>query len=164
MPLPWWTSQSTIATRSEPERDLGVARGDRGVVEEAEAHRPAGERVVAGRAHERERILLDGRDRRPGREQRRLVARRGADRVRVEPGLAFHASHPVDVLREVRTLDLLGGRRPSELVVGERPEQDLEPGLRLRVAARRVEVGQVGMGDDLHVAPVGVRTKFTRRR
>ena len=51
VPLPWWTSQSTMATRLDAMGALGVARRDGGVVEEAEAHRDGRPRVVAGRTH-----------------------------------------------------------------------------------------------------------------
>ena len=49
VPLPWWTSQSTIITRSRPERIERMPRRDRDVVEQAEAHRSRRQRVVAGR-------------------------------------------------------------------------------------------------------------------
>ena len=65
---------------------LHVACGDGDVVHEAEAHCPGGRRVMPRRANERKRPSLGGVDRAPGREQRRLPARRGRDRVRiVEP-------------------------------------------------------------------------------
>ena len=50
VPLPWWTSKSTMATRSSPWRVEGVAGADHGVAEVAEAHRGRGLGVVAGRA------------------------------------------------------------------------------------------------------------------
>ena len=50
VPLPWWTSQSRIITRSSPRRIDRVARRDGDVVEQAEAHRAGRQRVVAGRA------------------------------------------------------------------------------------------------------------------
>ncbi len=43
----------------EPELRLRVARRDRHVVEHAEPHRLVGERVVAGRANEREAAAID---------------------------------------------------------------------------------------------------------
>ena len=53
VPLPWWTSQSRIITRSSPRRVERVARRDRDVVEQAEAHRPRrgrrGGRAAGGR-------------------------------------------------------------------------------------------------------------------
>ena len=56
VPLPWWTSQSTIATRSSAELGLRAARRDGDVVEEAEAHRALGGARggrAAGRARSR---------------------------------------------------------------------------------------------------------------
>jgi hypothetical protein len=47
---------------------LHVACSDGDVVDEAEAHRALRERVVAGRADEREAVPVDGRQRAPGRE------------------------------------------------------------------------------------------------
>ena len=55
----------------EPELGLRVARRDGDVVEEAEAHRPVGERVVAGRADEREAAAVDRLERDPGGERAR---------------------------------------------------------------------------------------------
>ena len=73
VPLPWWTSQSTISTRAAPGPPRRLGR-DRRVVEQAEPHRAVGHGVVAGRTHERERV-----PRAPAhRRQRRLD--RGARR------------------------------------------------------------------------------------
>ena len=58
--MPWWTSQSTMSTRSPGGHQGGGGHGH--VVEEAEAHRPVGQGVVAGRS---------GRPRRPGAAARR---------------------------------------------------------------------------------------------
>ena len=64
-------------------RRLGVARGDRGVVEEAEAHRVRGFGVMARRAGCDKGVanlaahdLIDGEDRAAGRSQRGFVAAR----------------------------------------------------------------------------------------
>ena len=57
----------------QAELRLGPARGDRHVVEQAEAHRPLALGVVARRPREGEPAAADGFDRRAGREQRGLV-------------------------------------------------------------------------------------------
>src|SRR5205085_7266390 len=54
----------------DPELGLGLPRSDRDVVEQAEAHRATGQRVVAGRADEREAAPRDGPARATGREAR----------------------------------------------------------------------------------------------
>src|SRR5438552_10860653 len=86
------------------QRRLGVAGGDRDVVEEAEAHRAAGKGMVARWAHEREAAPLDGVDRTPRGQQRGLVARRRGDRVRVEQGRDLDPLDEVDVGRLVAAL------------------------------------------------------------
>ena len=66
-----------VEDRDALEAELGLREtgGDGDVVEEAEAHRAAGERMVAGWPYEREAVALDGLDRAPGGEQRRAVGR-----------------------------------------------------------------------------------------
>ena len=111
VPLPWWTSQSRIATRSSPSSACACARGDRDVVEEAEAHRPVGGRVVPGRPHEREAAGARRLDRAAGGEQRRLEARL---RASVSPSSQVgrvDAADPGDVLGGMAAFDLLDGRR-----------------------------------------------------
>ena len=66
VPLPWCTSQSTISTRSAPERVDRVARGDGHVREQAEAHRARGLGVVAGRAQRGEAHALAAAEERLG--------------------------------------------------------------------------------------------------
>ena len=72
VPLPWWTSKSTIATRSRPSSRCATRAAIGDVVEEAEAHRAFGQRVVAGRPDEREAAAERSLDRGPGRERRGL--------------------------------------------------------------------------------------------
>jgi hypothetical protein len=67
---------------------LERARGDRDVVEDAEAHRVALRRVVAGRPHEREAAAARGLDRCADGEERRLPRRLARRRVGVEPRTA----------------------------------------------------------------------------
>ena len=85
VPLPWWTSQSRISTRSQPVRVERVPGRDGDVVEQAEAHRPRALGVVAGRpvgaeAGRRRRRRAAGRRARPRR-------RRRAARPRTSPAL-----------------------------------------------------------------------------
>ena len=49
VPFPWWTSQSTIITRASPRDVKCVPRRHGYVVEQAEAHRARGQRMVTGR-------------------------------------------------------------------------------------------------------------------
>ena len=77
-----------------PELRLRVARRDDDVVEDAEAHRAVVEGVVPRRAHEREPTDLDRADRAPRREPGRLLGRRLADRVAVEPALLRERCDP----------------------------------------------------------------------
>ena len=72
-----------MATRREPELRLREAGGDGDVVEEAEAHRAPGERVVAGWPDEREAAALDRLDCPPAARQRRAVRRLGRRGVAV---------------------------------------------------------------------------------
>ena len=51
VPVPWWTSKSTIATRSAPYAGLGVTPGDGGIVEEARTHRRRDFGIRARRAN-----------------------------------------------------------------------------------------------------------------
>ena len=122
---------------------------DGDVVEDAEAHRAAGERVVAGRTDEREAAAQRRLDRRPGRERGSLERRRGADRVAVEPDRVVDRADELDVLGGVAEQELLGRRRaalaPDVLV----REQDREPLGPLRVAAGRVQPRQRGVRQDV---------------
>ena len=112
-----------VDDRDPLEAELGLrrARRDRDVVEEAEAHRAVGGRVVAGRPHEREAAGADRLDRAAGGEQRRLVARLRRRRVAVEPGRSVDAADPRDVLGGVAALDLLDGRRLCLRATGRPP-------------------------------------------
>ena len=120
----------------EPELLLRVARRDRDVVDEAEAHRAVGQRVVAGRPHEREPAAVDRFERDPGRQRRRFPRGLRADRVRVEvPG-------PVDRPQEreiwlgVNSRELLLACVPLDRLAAE-PEQ---PVLALGMVPGRMEV------------------------
>ena len=56
MPLPWWTSQSTISDAPDAVLALRIARRDGDVVEQAEAHAAIRRGVMAGRTHDAERV------------------------------------------------------------------------------------------------------------
>ena len=97
-----------------------VARGDRDVVQQAEAHAARGRGVMAGRAHERDAVVhlppLHGireRDARAGGQQRDLVRVRRDVRVGVETAAAPGAQlgQALQVARLVRRGCLLGRGR-----------------------------------------------------
>ena len=100
VPLPWWTSQSTISTRDSAVRGRRPPRRDRGVAEEAEPHRARRLRVMPGRAQrahahvglatqqrvdERDRAARgpQGRPERPGHRVRVGVDRAAARRAQL---------------------------------------------------------------------------------
>ena len=123
----------------EPELGLRVARRDRHVVEQAEAHRSARQRVVAGRADEREPAALRRVDRAARCEQRRFPARLRRDGIRVEQRPDLDRLEPVEVRRLVAAFDLLARRRPA-LDVLECVEQHRQPLPRLDVRLGRMEL------------------------
>ena len=133
----------------EPELALGDARRDGDVVEDAEAHRAPGERVVARRPHEREAAAQRRLDRRARRERRSLVRRLGAERVAVEPDRRVAVANQLDVLGGVAQEKLVLPRRaplaPDVLVA----EEDGEPLGALRMAARRVQPRHRRMRQDV---------------
>jgi hypothetical protein len=117
---------------------LRVPRRDRDVVQQAETHGAAGQRVVPGRAHEREAAALGRLEGAPGRKQRRLPARLGGDRVRIEECWDLERLEPVEVGGLVAAFYLFtrGGRSLDHV---EGREERLEPLARLDVRLRRVE-------------------------
>ena len=135
VPFPWWTSKSTIATRSSPSFGLRVPRGDRDVVEQAEAHRPIGERVVPRWPHEREAAAVDRLERDPRRERRRVPRRLRADRVGVEVHGPVDGAEQRQVAGRVDARELLDARPPLDRLAAE-PEQPVLP---LRVVPGRVQ-------------------------
>ena len=140
-----------MATRAQAELALREARRDRGVVEEAEAHRPVRQRVVSRRAGEGEASELHRLDRGAGRQQRRLVGGLRADRVRVEQGRVSARgddAHRLDVVDVVHGGELGDRRRAGldEVRIGvvERPDALLAFGM----AAGRVRLGERPMADE----------------
>ena len=152
VPLPWWTSQSRIATRAEPELALGEPRRHGDVVEEAEAHRPVGQGMVARRPPEGEAAALDRLDRRSGRKARQLVARRRANRVRIEIAGASargDGCDGLDVVALVTGGQLVDRRAARNNLAGQGIEQRPDPLRPLGMAPRRVEAREVRMGQKL---------------
>ena len=134
----------------EPVLRLRRPGRDRGVVEEAEAHRAVGRRVMAGRPDECEPADPGRLDRRARGEQRRLEAGRRGGRVAVQPRLGVDRADARDVLGRVAALDLLDRRRPAIAPRLDRVEQNLQPPRRLRMVARRVQPRQRGVAHHLH--------------
>ena len=83
----------------ETELALRVASRDGGVAEDAEPHRRALERVMAGRAHESEPAELDRANRAARGETRGIARARNGVRVGVEPPLRVDRLDRVDVAR-----------------------------------------------------------------
>ena len=132
VPLPWWTSKSTIAMRVETELGLRVAGGDRDVAEKAEAERLVRERVVAGRPDEREPAAVDCLQADADGQLSGLPARLGCERAGLEPHRPVDRGQPREVLRGVHALQLLPcGRR------GRRARRSAPPAARLARDARR---------------------------
>ena len=118
VPLPWWTSQSTIATRSSPSSRLRRAGRDRDVVEEAEAHR-RGRRgrgaPAAGRA--RSRRAAPPRSPFPPRAAPPR-SRLGAERVAVEPVASSSVRTRFTYSRAWQSSSSSSGRRPALAPMG----------------------------------------------
>jgi hypothetical protein len=104
-----------VEDRHPLERVLRLCRPsrDRGVVEEAEAHRAVGRRVVAGRPDECKTPGSGRLDRPACGDQRRLEAGRRGRRIPVEPGVGVDRANPGDMLGRVAALDLLDRRRAA---------------------------------------------------
>ena len=140
-------------------------RGDRDVVEQAEAHRVGGHRVVAGRPDREERAVRDARVERldrgePGaggtdRGVEGALADRGVG-VERAPAVRAHAFERVEVGGRVHPLELGPRRRPPvedgaiETDEVEAGEHRVEPGRTLGVAASGVVLGEQRVGRDEH--------------
>jgi hypothetical protein len=124
---------------------LRVPRRDGDVVQEAEAHRAAGESVMPGRPDERESASVDGFERDPGRERRRPPGRLRGDGVRVE------LDGPVDSLQQ---LQVGGFVHANELLLRRLPLDRLsvqheQPVLPLGMVARRVQLREHRIGQEV---------------
>ena len=166
MPLPWCASQSTTSTLAPVDERR---RGDRDVVQQAEAHRVRGHRVVAGRAHREERAVgragVEGLDRREpgaGRADRgleRALAHRGVGVERAATARA-HPLQRVEVRGRMHPLEL-GARRRSAPQIGAIARRHRDPpgrdrrgrhraGPGARMAASRIVLGEQRIGRDEH--------------
>ena len=123
VPLPWWTSQSRISTRSSAVRARRVPRRHGDVVEEAEPHRAAGSAWWPGG-----RSALTPVARRP-----RPAARRPAPRRR-RPRAAPPPTSPA-------TADRVGVDRPAAARAQRLDRVDVAPGVHRRPAAPRDAAG-----------------------
>ena len=169
VPLPWWTSQSTIITRSTAVRRRRAPRRDRDVVEEAEPHRARRLGVVAGRAqraHAGRRLAaqqrVDQRDRTAGGVQRRLERRRPRRRCRrrsCPPPRGAQLLDERDVLLRVHGVQLLArGRRRLHALAAE-------PAVRApsRLRARRIRSGRSGCPGTSWRSDASWRSQMGRR-
>ena len=138
---------------AKPELELSVTRGDGGVREDAEAHRPVEERVMARWPDEREPAVLDGLDRTAGRKHGRLEGRRACIRVGVEQHVDLQPLDRSNVLGVVHAFELLprrgapGAEVRKALVEQGDPLRALDVGI-----VRRMEPLERRMADQLHVA------------
>ena len=116
MPLPWWTSQSTVAGALDAAFGEGVHDGDGGVGEDAEAASAVSLGVVSGRADERVGVVdgavedgVDGGDGAAGGEQGDFVSavREGRALAGVAAVFGAEPADAVDVLGEMEAEDLL---------------------------------------------------------
>jgi hypothetical protein len=133
----------------EAELGLCEADGDRDVVEEAEAHRLARERVMTGRPHEREAAALDRLDGTTGGKQRRAVGRLRGGRVGCEPRRPVDGLHHVEIRFRVAAKDLRLGGLPRLAPLRKGFLEHRHPRRGLRMVARRMETGEVLMAYEL---------------
>ena len=138
----------------DAERVLRVAGRDRDVVEDAEPHRVPAQRVVAGRADQREASGLDRRDRASCGEPRRFPGGRPGEGVAVQPRLFVDRGDRLDVRDVVDALDLLPARPYAAGRAAQRLEEDREPfgPFGMMMVTRRMEVCHRGMRDQLDAA------------
>jgi len=104
---------------------------------------------MPGRSHECEATLQRRGDRRPGCERRGLERRLRCDGVAGEPGEGLERADARNVLCAVAEQQLLFGGCAAFVPVREVLEQDREPLLRFGMCARRVEVRQRRVGQDV---------------
>ncbi len=138
-------------------RRLFGARGDRDVVEQAEAHRAVGGRVMPGRTNQCEAVATGRLDRRAGGEQRSLVGRLGHRRIRVEPRRCVDAADERDMRLGVTAQDLVF-RRCAALLPGKRGEQSGETLRTLGVVPGRVQLREPRVAEDLYCALAASRS------
>jgi hypothetical protein len=108
--------------------------------------------MVAGRPDEREAAVLDRLDRGARGEPGDPVGRRRAERVTVEPCAApalRDGSDEFDVVVRVAGKQFLDGRRASLDEVREGSVERRQALRAFRMLAGRVQVGEVGVRDDV---------------
>ena len=124
-------------------------RRDRDVVEDTEAHRPSAERVMSGRADEREAACARRLDRSSGREQSGGRCRLADDRVGIEPTHGVDREHAFYMFTRVTPKHFVH-RRGSSLGPGrKRVEQRRQPLRRLGMAERRMQARERRMRQDV---------------
>ena len=125
-------------------------RGHGDVAEEAEAHCPLAERVVARRPHEREPSRPRRLDREPRRDQRGPVRRLGRDRVAVQPRRPVHRGDLRHIRRVVAQLDVVDGRSLTTPPLAEVVEQCRVARGRVGVVPGRMQVGEDRVDEEIH--------------
>ena len=151
----------------QPMRIERMTRGDRDIVEQAEAHRAVRSRVMAGRANRAERIVelaghhrIDGSHGGTGRTQRRLPAVLvqqgiGIDGV-IATGTGQGIAHGRQRAALMHALDLLGAgqrriaaRQQRRQAAGDQLILDrLQPRRRLGMPVAHFMLAAIGMGKD----------------
>ena len=184
VPLPWWTSQSTIEHPFAARRERG--RGDRDVVEQAEALPPRRDRVVAGRADDDERGLglaagqrfrrRAAHTRRRGWPRRRIPSATTVSASSIPPPPRANSAERVDVALVVHEGEL-GLRRVAaaiphdgivEVRVGHAGDRSFHPADAFRMTAAGVVGVGIGRNDDeqtrRHRRPVDPRFRWQQAR
>ena len=132
----------------EPELGLRVARRHRGVVDQAKAHRPVGERVMPRWSDEREATPVDRLESDPRGERRRLPRGLGSNRVRVELHRSVDPPQQREVVGHMHACQLFLACVPLDRFAAE-PKQPVLP---LRVRPSRVETRKREVGQELDSA------------
>jgi hypothetical protein len=132
----------------EPELRLRVARPDRNVVHQAEAHGTIGEGMVPGRPHECEPAAVDRLDRDPGSERRRIPRGLRGDGIGVELDGTVERPEEREVRFGVDARELLFARAPVDGLARE-PE---EPILTFGMISGRVKVRERGVRQEVDSA------------
>ena len=143
----------------ETELGLGVPGRDCDAVDEAEAHRALRQRMVTGRAHERETAPIHGLERDPGGEPRRPPRGLARERVAVELGRLGEVAKECEVCRSVHPRQLLLAREPLDRLA----VQGSEPLLPLRMRAGRMQPRELRIRQELDAASSAASRSESRR-
>ena len=133
----------------EPELAPRHTRGDGDAVEEAETHRLVAQRVMSRRAHEREAAAQRRLDRSAGGERCGFEGRLRRDGVGGQPRMTADRADVREVFGAVAEQQLVLGRGAALAPVREVLEQDPEPLFRFGMRARRVQMRERGVGQDV---------------